>query len=137
MRPRSSLAEAMVSPSFFLRVPEKTPRTVWRCHPVAFATSSIVAPSGRRSIAMTSSCFEGRFASDCGSGSGNASIADLFPLFDTGQSIPQSQQPLAVQRGGVQFLVRGDGNLALIHCRRRLAAQRDSIIADDVDAHEW
>jgi len=28
------------------------------------------------SIAMTSSCFEGRFASDCGSGSGNASIAD-------------------------------------------------------------
>ena len=22
----------MVSPSFFFRVPEKTPRTVWRCH---------------------------------------------------------------------------------------------------------
>jgi hypothetical protein len=30
-----------------------------------------VAPSGRRSIAITSSCFDGRFAS----GSGNASIA--------------------------------------------------------------
>ena len=27
-RPRSSLAEARVSPSFFFRVPEKTPRTV-------------------------------------------------------------------------------------------------------------
>ena len=27
-RPRSSLAEASVSPSFFFRVPEKTPRTV-------------------------------------------------------------------------------------------------------------
>src|SRR6516162_2088606 len=44
-RPRSSLAEASVSPSFFFRVPEKTPRTVWRCHPVALATSSTVAPS--------------------------------------------------------------------------------------------
>src|ERR1700730_2048905 len=27
-RPRSSLAEARVSPSFFFKVPEKTPRTV-------------------------------------------------------------------------------------------------------------
>jgi len=62
-----------VSPSFFFRVPEKTPRTVWRCHPVALATSSTVAPSGRRSIAITASCFDGRFGSDCGSG--KASIA--------------------------------------------------------------
>jgi len=51
---QSTLAEAIVSPSFFLRAPEKTPRTVWRCQPVA--TSSIVAPSGRRSMAVTSSC---------------------------------------------------------------------------------
>ena len=36
-----------MSPSFFFRVPENTPRTVWRCHPVALATSSTVAPSGR------------------------------------------------------------------------------------------
>src|SRR6516165_12005875 len=41
-RPRSSLAEASVSPSFFFRVPEKTPRTVWRCQPVALATSSTI-----------------------------------------------------------------------------------------------
>ena len=33
-------------------------------------------PSGRRSIAITASCFDGRFASDCGSGPGKASIAD-------------------------------------------------------------
>jgi hypothetical protein len=46
-------------PSFFFRVPEKTPRTVWRCHPVALAPSSMVAPSGRCSIAITSSCFDG------------------------------------------------------------------------------
>src|SRR5580704_5141101 len=32
-RPRSSMAEARVSPSFFFKVPEKTPRTVWRCQP--------------------------------------------------------------------------------------------------------
>jgi hypothetical protein len=44
--------------------------------PVARATSSTVAPSGRRSIAITASCFDGRFASDDGSGSGKASIAD-------------------------------------------------------------
>src|SRR5205814_7871760 len=74
-RPRSSCAEARVSPSFFFRVPEKRPRTVCRCHPIALATSSTVAPSGRRSIAMTLPCFDGRFASDCGSGSGKASIA--------------------------------------------------------------
>src|SRR6516165_3740965 len=35
----------------------------------------------------------------------------------------------------MQFLVRGDGNLAVIDCGRRLAAQRDSVIADDVDPH--
>src|ERR1700720_3835748 len=75
-RPRSSLAEARVSPSFFFNVPEKTPRTVWRCPPVTLATSSTVAPSGSRSIAITTSCLEGGFGSGCGSGSGKASIAD-------------------------------------------------------------
>src|SRR5580704_13360659 len=61
-----------------LRVPEKRPRTVCRCQPVALATSSTVAPSGRCGIAMTACFFDVRFASDCGcgSGSGNASIAD-------------------------------------------------------------
>src|SRR5262249_39457763 len=62
-RPRSSWAEARVSPSFFFRVPEKSPRTVCRCQPVALATSSTVAPSGRCSIAITASCFDGGFAS--------------------------------------------------------------------------
>jgi hypothetical protein len=33
------------------------PRTVCRCQPVALATSSTVAPSGRRNIAITASCF--------------------------------------------------------------------------------
>ena len=31
----------------------------------------------------------------------------------------------------------GDRNLAVIDCGRDLAAQPDSIIADDVDAHGW
>ena len=39
--------------------------------------------------------------------------------------------------GSVQLLIRSDGNLAAIDCRGRLAAQRDSVAADDVDAHEW
>jgi hypothetical protein len=46
---------------------------VWRCQPVARTTSSTVAPSGRRSISITFSCFDGRFASANGSGSGDAS----------------------------------------------------------------
>jgi hypothetical protein len=32
---------------------------------------------------------------------------------DTGQSIPQCQQPLAAERRGVQFLLGRDGNLAV------------------------
>ena len=38
---------------------------------------------------------------------------------------------------GVQFLVRSDGDLALIEYCRCLAEQPDSIIADDIDAHGW
>jgi len=57
------------------RVPEKSPRTVC-CQPITLATSSTVAPAGRCSIAITASCFDGRFVSDGWSGSGKASIAD-------------------------------------------------------------
>src|ERR1700730_3864054 len=64
-------------------------------------------------------------------------VANLLSLFDTRQSVPQRQQPLGAERGRVQFLIRGDGNLAVIECRQRLAAQRDSVTADDIDAHEW
>jgi hypothetical protein len=32
-------------------------------------------------------------------------VADLSALFDIGQSVPQRQQPLAVEPGRVQFLV--------------------------------
>src|SRR5204862_5024097 len=39
--------------------------------------------------------------------------------------------------GSVQFLLRRDDNLALIHCGRRLAAEGNSVIANDVDAHWW
>jgi hypothetical protein len=48
-------------------------------------------------------------------------VANFPPLFDTGQSIPQRQQLLAANAGGVQFRVRKDCNLALIDCRRRFA----------------
>ena len=64
-------------------------------------------------------------------------VANLLSLFDTGQRVPQRQQPLGAERGRVQFLIRGDGNLAVTECRRSVAAQSDSVAADDVDAHEW
>ena len=66
-----------------------------------------------------------------------SSIADFLSLFDTGKGVPQRQQPLGAERGSVQFLVRCNDNLAVIDCRRRLAAQRDAVIADEIDAHEW
>ncbi|MGA7867151.1 MAG: hypothetical protein WCA23_24725, partial [Stellaceae bacterium] len=62
-------------------------------------------------------------------------VANLLSLVDAGQSVPQRQQPLAAERGSVQFLIRCDGNLAVIDCRRRLAAQRDPVVANDLDAH--
>jgi hypothetical protein len=37
----------------------------------------------------------------------------------------------------MQFLVRSDGNLALVNCGRRFAAKHDPVIADNVDAHGW
>jgi hypothetical protein len=30
-----------------------------------------------------------------------------------------------------------EARLSPSDCRRRLAAQRDSVVADDIDAHEW
>src|SRR4029077_2530006 len=64
-------------------------------------------------------------------------VANFLALFDTGQSVPQRQQPLGAEWGSVQLLIRSDGNLAVIDCRGRLAAQRASVADDDVDAHEW
>ena len=40
-------------------------------------------------------------------------------------------EPLAAKRGGVQFLVRGDDNLALIDAAGGSRQEGDSIIADD------
>jgi hypothetical protein len=59
-------------------------------------------------------------------------VANFPPFLDTGQSVP-----LAAERRSVQSLFRGDRNLVVTECGRGLAAQRDSIIADDVDAHGW
>ena len=64
-------------------------------------------------------------------------VANFLALFDTGQSVPQRQQPLGAEWGSMQLLILSDGNLAVIDCRRRLAAQHDSVAADDIDAHEW
>src|SRR6202022_516611 len=64
-------------------------------------------------------------------------VANFLSLFDIGQSVPQRQQPLGAERRCAQRLVRCNGNLAVIDCRRCLAAQRDPVVADDINAHEW
>jgi hypothetical protein len=48
-----------------------------------------------------------------------------------------SAERRAAERCRVQFRFRRDGNLAVIDSGRGLPAQRDSVIADDVDAHGW
>ena len=141
-----------VSPSFSSSGFPRRRRERYRADPpaVTLATSSTVAPSGRRSIAITTSCFEGGFGSGCGSGSGKAldcrpqlidqrvAVANLLSLFDIGQSVPQRQQPLGAERSRVQLLIRCNGNLAVVDCCRRSAAsERDPVIADDINAHEW
>src|SRR6516225_9240504 len=67
----------------------------------------------------------------------HVAVANLSPLIDTGQRVPQCQKPLAAERRRVQFFLRSDDNLALTVCGRRLAAQRDAVITDDVGAHGW
>src|SRR6516162_9472597 len=64
-------------------------------------------------------------------------VANLPPFLDTRESIPQRQQTLAAEWRGKELPVRSDGNLTLIHGGRGFAAQPDSVIADDVDAHGW
>src|SRR5215472_14744110 len=88
-------------------------------------------------MAITTSCFEGRFGLPRGSGSGSLAVANPSPLIDTGERVPQCQKPLAVERGGQQFLFRRNDHLAVIDCGWRFAAQRDAVIADDVGAHGW
>jgi hypothetical protein len=39
--------------SFFFKAPDIAPRTVWACQSSAFTISSIVAPSGRFSMAIS------------------------------------------------------------------------------------
>src|ERR1700745_23698 len=56
-------------------------------------------------------------------------------LLEPRERVPQRQQAFAAEPGGVQLLPRGNRNFALVHGGRRLAAQGDSVIAKDVDAH--
>src|SRR4029077_12355677 len=50
---------------------------------------------------------------------------------------PGANRPSQAKRRSVQFRFRGDRNLAVIDGGRRLAAQPDTVIADDLDAHGW
>jgi len=101
-----------MSPSFFFRVPEKTPRTVWRCQPVVLATSLrstqhrnnrvLLRPAlrvrlwlgVRQQLDRRPQLIDQRLA-----------VANFPPPFDTGQSIPQRQKLLTAEPGCMQFLV--------------------------------
>jgi hypothetical protein len=61
---------------------------------------------------------------------GGVAITDFRLLFDTEERVPQPQQTLAAEPGGVQLLSRSNRNLALTKSIRRLMAQRDSVIAN-------
>src|SRR5947208_3232529 len=63
-------------------------------------------------------------------------IADLAQPIDTGQAVPQGEQPLAVEPSGAQLVERGDNDLVLAEMRRRLAADDQVIGIDDVNTHE-
>jgi hypothetical protein len=63
-------------------------------------------------------------------------IADLAQPVDTGQAVPQGEQPLATEACGAQFVERGDDDLVLARLGRRLAGDNQIIGIDDVNAHE-
>src|SRR6201982_1957026 len=58
-------------------------------------------------------------------------------LLEPRERVPQRQQAFAAEPGGAQLLPGGNSNFALVHGGRRLAAQGDTVIANDVDAHGW
>src|SRR6202043_3355766 len=64
-------------------------------------------------------------------------VTDLRLLLDTRERVPQRQQAFAAEPGGVQLLPGGNSNFALVHGGWRLAAEGDSVIGDDVNAHGW
>src|SRR5271154_2426864 len=124
-----ALVPTTTSPSFFFSAPEKTPRTVCGCHPVATLTSSTVAPSDRRSRAITSACFKARGRLRVGqslqrrpqTNDQRFAIADLAELVDTGQAISQGEQLPTTESRRAQLVERGDDDLVLTWLNRRLA----------------
>src|SRR6185437_6650395 len=56
MRPDFVFSDSSVSPSFFLTVPAKKPRTECGCHPVTFEIVAMVVPSLAWSRPTTRSC---------------------------------------------------------------------------------
>ncbi len=57
-RPSGVLTDSVARPVFLPSVPERKPRTLWACQPVAAMMSASVAPSARRSISRTMAFFE-------------------------------------------------------------------------------
>jgi len=126
-------------PSFFFSVPEKTPRTVWRCQPVALATSPTVAPR------VDAASLSPRVASTdalCRMQAPDPAISRLPTTADL--SAHRGRQPSSVFSAPGKAIhnarsrlpqVRNNDDLALIDCGQRLAAQGDSVIANDVNAH--
>src|SRR5262249_25870215 len=56
MRPDLVFSDSSVSPSFFLTVPARKPRTECGCHPVIFEMAAMVVPFLARSRSRTRSC---------------------------------------------------------------------------------
>src|SRR5262249_44316300 len=56
MRPDFVFSDSSVSPSFFLTVPARKPRTECGCHPVIFEMAVMVVPPVARSRPRTRSC---------------------------------------------------------------------------------
>jgi hypothetical protein len=63
-------------------------------------------------------------------------IANLAQSLDTGQAVPQGQQPLSAEPRCAQLVERGDNDLVLARLSRRFAAVEQLIFIDDVNAHE-
>ena len=108
-RPRpSTFSEVTSSPSFFFSAPAIAPRTVCDCQPVAAMISSMVAPSGARSMAIRVACLvpsrgvrtlgaaSGPVGASGAGGSVCASVAPAGARFASSGSMTMAARPASV-----------------------------------------
>ena len=127
------------------KVRDKTPHTVWRCHPRNTRhfpdRGSLGSLQHRDDLALLRRTLRVRLWLRVRQGLNRRpqlidqliAAADLPAFFDTGHSIPQCQEPLTAKGAACDSSCEATAISPFTGCGRCVAAQRDSVIADNID----